>query len=89
MRDDKPATKKRLVGYGYVGVWSNGTLGWGMPRHLNTRLRKTRSLRRCPDKAKPDKWNQGAQTYLCEITVKPVTDSRGRFIVRRVAAVKP
>lgn len=30
MKNNKPATKKRLVGYGYVGAWSDGTLGWVM-----------------------------------------------------------
>ena len=33
---------------------------------------------------KGEYWNKGAPVYLCEITLKPVKDKLGRFIVRYI-----
>jgi hypothetical protein len=27
-------SKDKAVGYGYVGEWDDGTLGWCLPKHL-------------------------------------------------------
>lgn len=80
----KPRDAKPRVGYGYVGVWSDGTLGWCMPKHVSSHDKDVKSARRYVHKVDATEWNTGSQSYLCRITIAPVRDSRGRFIVRRI-----
>lgn len=61
---------KKSVGYGFVGKWRDGTLGWCLPKHLaqgnNT-----------PD---IEPWNQNEKAVLCKITVEKVMRKDGREI---------
>lgn len=61
----------KTVGYGYVGRWIHGHLGWSMPRWLTG---TTGELER----PEPTDWNTGERHVLCRITVEVVTDERGR-----------
>ena len=59
--------KKQSVSFGWVGRWSDGTLGWFLPHHL----------------AYPPNGPEvpaGETAVLCRITVELVRDSMGREI---------
>ncbi len=77
-------TSEKTIGHGYVGQWSDGSLGWFMPAHLSGNGRKY------PDKPRMSEGPygifppEGGQGFLCRITVERVRDKRGRPIVRRV-----
>lgn len=72
--------KEKSVGYGFVGKWEDGQLGWFLPNHL------TATGRRLPDiaAAHPNWSNIGERSYLCKITVELVRDKLGRPIIRKV-----
>lgn len=69
-----------VEGFGFVGRWCDGTLGWVLPSHLNG------NGRRCPDRiqGRYSSFSVGERSYLCKITIRQVLDSRGRPIVRRI-----
>ena len=77
MKDVRPKEKKS-VGYGFVGVWQDGKLGWYMPRHLAGHSRKN-----CEPPADGET-QKGTTAYLCKITVELVKAKNGRLITRRV-----
>jgi hypothetical protein len=89
----KVRKQRRRIGYGYVGAWQDGTLGWCLPLHLDTssRDKPPRWLRKSPNKCAPhpDWSNIGEPSYLCEITIKLILDKRGRPIVRRIKERQP
>ena len=74
-------------GFGYVGQWCDGRIGWFLPEHLSPARKAT-----YPDppndhavgiiKASPS--NRMERFYLCQITATPVLDKRGRPITRIV-----
>lgn len=77
MRRKCERRKDKTVGYGYVGEWNDGAIGWCLPTHLTA----------CPginERPKLEPWNVGEPTYLCKVTIERVKDSRGRDIVRRI-----
>jgi hypothetical protein len=86
MNNKRADPHSKGVGYGYVGMWSNGTLGWFMPTHLSTATAPRKWLRHAPDKpAKHPEWsNIGEPSYMCKITIELVLDKNRRPIVRRV-----
>lgn len=60
------------VGYGYVGRWHDGTLGWFLPTHLlgyNIRL---------PEPPDSQGFAKGELFELCKITVEKVPGKRKR-----------
>lgn len=69
------------VGYGYVGVWLGGQIGWFLPRHLSPLSRRD-----CPESpsellarmGKELHSTESERAFLCEITIRPVRDSLGR-----------
>lgn len=70
--------KQSTRGYGFVGRWHDGTLGWAMPRHIASVG---------PHEPPPcEPWTQGETFVLCEITVRQVFDAKGRPIARKVRA---
>lgn len=69
----------RHRGRAWLGVWSDGTLGWVAPEHLADDTTRTPYKR---GYVRPNR-----EFYLCEITWKPVRDKRGRLIVRRAATL--
>ena len=71
---------KPAMGYGYVGAWKDGDIGWGLPNALHDRRSGPRE----------DFWgHKNVRTFLCKITIEPVTDVDGRPITRIAAKDKP
>ena len=71
-------TKTRTVGYGFVGVWCEGDIGWFLPKHLTGYGIE-------PVNGAAPKYLVGKERFvLCRITVEQVFDSKGRPIVRMV-----
>jgi hypothetical protein len=76
---------KSVTGYGYVGQWRDGTLGWF----------GTSSITRYHSRKYPggpsNGWEQSAvagdRAFLCRITVTPVYDKQRRPITRLKAEV--
>ena len=65
-------------GYGYVGTWHDGILGWCLPDALSEF-----DTRREPAKNDEKGWQiPGDRSFLCRITITPVTDKRGRPVTR-------
>lgn len=71
---------KPTTGYGYVGVWSDGSIGWFMPRHIDSRYARNYPSSPAPDM--PRYAGKRERAFLCKITVTPVTDKRGRPVTR-------
>jgi hypothetical protein len=69
--------KNTIVGYGYVGVWADGTLGWCLPDHLHSSNSVRRNQRCAPH---PEWSNIGEPSYLCKITIQRVPNKRMRRI---------
>ena len=64
-------SKTKTVGYGWVGKWRDGTLGWIMPRHVNGL-----SLRVPEYPADINFVSDEDQFTLCKITVEEVPGKR-------------
>ena len=78
----KKKNKNRVVAYGFVGEWADGTLGWFLPAHL---VHSHKSRRYANGPAKHPNWsNIGATSYLCKITLERVKAKNGRAITRKV-----
>jgi hypothetical protein len=76
---------KMTIGYGYSGVWANGTIGWFAPMHVHSGTKK------CPDEPRavdPQDVNyrslKGKRLFYCKIIVTPVLDKLGRPITKIV-----
>lgn len=78
-RGDAKSGERKTVGYGYVGRWGDGTVGWAMPRHLSG------STRFAEPPVQQD-WTRGETAVLCRVTVEVVRDKRGREIRRKFPA---
>lgn len=66
--------KKKTVGYGWVGRWRDGRLGWVLPDHLGCGTNQPYDR----DYLRPDD-----KLVLCKITVEVVSRSDGRCIGTR------
>jgi len=76
----KKLKPKASIATGYVALWDDGVLGWFMPEFLHPRLTHAephRALRTYLSE-------RHRRTFLCEIAIRPLRDSRGRFITRIV-----
>ena len=76
----KTKTPKHTKAYGFVGVWSDNSIGWSMPQYLHnydTRHNPSKYLK----DANPS-FLDDDRLYLCEVTIKPVLDKLGRPITR-------
>lgn len=82
-RGDAMRSETKTVGYGFVGHWVDGRLGWNMPDHLEgyNGYTEAPTMRNLYGRHKPH--------VLCRITVEQVLDSRGRPIVRYPGGKKP
>lgn len=72
---------KAVRGWGYVGAWANGNVGWYMPEFLPGWSRSASKAPISP-RARENSFANAKRFYLCEITVTPVLDKRGRPITR-------
>ena len=70
------------TGYGYVGAWGHGRMGWWLPNHLSVESTPDNPATANPSLVENDP--TGEDTYLCCITVEPLTDERGQPITRIV-----
>ncbi len=75
------ATKKILIpkpvkGYGYSGVWTSpeNTIGWQTTPFISGKCD-----RRYPSSPPP---HAEGRFFLCEITIKPLLDKKGRPITK-------
>jgi hypothetical protein len=76
------AKPRKTVGYGYVGEWRSGNLGWFLPQHL-----EHNPSRKFPANRPPVfPWNRNATGVLCRITIEEVLDPKVR---RKHRAVSP
>lgn len=68
--------KRKTVAYGYVGEWNDGTLGWFLPKHLDSGhtlknpRRPTATFPHCI----------GEKGILCKITIEEVPNRRRRKV---------
>lgn len=74
----KPKLPKKTVGYGYVAVWRNGKLGWGVPRYV------TGNGPRYPNHLEVTKSQDGEWSYKCKITIELVKGKNGKPIRRKM-----
>ena len=72
------ATRAKAVGYGFVGQWADGTIGWCLPEHM-----ASGSLIEPPSRIGRANSTRADRFLLCRITVAVVRDSLGRSITRR------
>jgi hypothetical protein len=77
----RTASKDKTTGYGFVGRWRDGTLGWILPDYLSGYSRGSYTEPPSP------RFHKSARpidrAVLCRITIEVVKDSRGRSIVRK------
>lgn len=71
-RNYSKAGKKKTVGFGYVGRWKNGTLGWFLPTHLCGR----RDGSEHPNDEAGVYSNDDDRFALCRITIEQVPGAR-------------
>jgi hypothetical protein len=78
--------KNKTIGYGFVGRWYNGSVGWCMPRHLSQSSVRGRS--EPPSDVFDENAKDGDCAVLCKITVEVVHDKLGREIRRKKKSEK-
>ncbi len=73
-------------GYGYVGVWSDGYIGWECAPHVTGK----------DDKKSPHSSDvkrndvlKGKRLFLCKIDITPLKDKKGRPITKIIRSNKP
>lgn len=85
MAKSKIEFPKANKGYGYAGVWTRPKdgpiVGWMAPAYLVGGSRKYPDM---PDEDKLKAYAKGERLFLCEITMKPVKDKKGRPITKIV-----
>lgn len=77
---------KSVKGYGYAGAWSSlkNTIGWNMTPYVTGKIdRKYPS-----DPADTKNHGNNQRYFLCEITVKPLVDKKGRPITKIIGSLK-
>ena len=80
MKNEKtPDNIEPVRSTGFVGLWTDGTLGWVMPKHFS---------KYGGNKPNMEQWNEGATVYYCEITVKIITNKNGEYIKRYIGGKK-
>ena len=74
---------KKVVGYGYTGLWQSGKPGWWMPDFINNSDTRRRPSRKFKERELDTSIGVNNRLYLCKITVQIVKDKRGRPIIRK------
>ena len=73
---------KKSVGYGYVGTWNDGTLGWNLPTfvcNLPERYIEYPDLR-------GKHWIGAHDVFVkCKITIEPVISKKTKKLITRKA----
>lgn len=73
---EKTIKKSKFVGYGYVGIWKNGEIGWCLPRFLGDK--------RNAGWPEPTDRNKNEPFYKCKITIEAIKDKRGLYRKNRI-----
>lgn len=68
-------SRNKVVGFGYVGLWNDGDIGWNVPRFIE----EDPKCKRPQMPSDP----VGAKQYLCKITIERV-EIKGRRKTRTV-----
>jgi hypothetical protein len=68
---------KATKGKGYSGVWKSEQLGWWVTDHVHPK-----SLGDPNMQAIEKGYLKGERVFLCEITIKPLLDKKGRPITK-------
>ncbi len=69
----------KVIGYGWIGRWNDGQIGWGLPDCLSDNLTAV------ADMGPPGRPHApGEMVIKCRITVEVVHDKRGREIRKKV-----
>ena len=69
---------KPVKGYGYSGVWSfQNQVGWSVAQFVNGAMD-----RKYPSLPAIHSTLVGQRLFLCEITIKPLKDKKGRPITK-------
>ena len=77
----RTADENEAVGFGWVGRWNDGSIGWVLPDHLACHSGETEApFRRCC--VSPD-----TRLVRCRITIEVLKDKKGRPITRRAKTV--
>lgn len=76
---------KRIIGYGWCGVWCDGTLGFLMSRHTahGKRNAKPLSAEQLESLSGKSQNIAASDFYRVKVTVELVKNKRGKPIVRR------
>lgn len=75
----KITVPKPIKGFGYSSTWSDGSLGWETtPFVTNSKSRKYVS----PPLPERNPSMRGERFFLCEITIKPILNKKGRPITK-------
>ena len=72
--------KDKTVGYGYVGRWSDGTLGWFMPMCMSNNSERHPYI----PSGKEYSFCWGELAEKCRITIEPIKNHKGLPIRRRI-----
>ena len=75
------------IGYGYAGVWANGTIGWHVPKFIHSGTKRHPDL---PDALEPNdpqhanlaRMNQ--RLFYCQVIIRPILDKLNRPITKIV-----
>lgn len=67
--------KRKTVGYGYVGEWVDGTLGWFLPKHMSTGKTPERPHATFDSAI-------GNKGVLCRVTIEEIPGARKRTITK-------
>lgn len=70
--------KRKTVGYGYVGEWASGELGWFLPRHIH--FRDTPRHPSTPFATFSSAL--GCRGVFCKITIEEVPGRKGRRTIK-------
>jgi hypothetical protein len=81
-KNKKIKIPKATKAYGFSGVWQSGCVGWMGLSHIGS---KERRYPEYPNmNGERAEILKGERLFLCEITMKPVLDKKGRPITRIV-----
>lgn len=74
---------KKVVGYGWCGVWNEGGLGFLMPRFISHGQGEPLSTEQRESLSGTSQDVATSDFYRVKVTLEAVKDKRGRPVVRR------
>lgn len=77
-----------VVARGWVGIWRDGRLGWGVPAYIQHHYPAGRPRVHFEMKNTGPCMKATDPLVYCEIRIRPVRDSRGRWITRTLRGLR-